>query len=79
MNDVEYVLSRREGESVVEHHKRIVMGKLVDKTLSDYDYTELAKYAYGKEYAPDVARRMFYGSRKTLDLFAASLAVSRHI
>lgn len=68
MNDVEYVLSRREGESVVEHHKRIVMGKLVDKTLSDYDYTELAKYAYGKEYAPDVARRMFYGSRKTLDL-----------
>lgn len=68
MNDTEYALSRREGESVVEHHKRLIRGKLVDKTLSDYDYTELAKYVYGKEYAPDVARRMMYGSRKTLDL-----------
>lgn len=68
MCDTKCVLSRRDGESVVEHHKRLVMGKLVDKTLADYDYTELAKYAYGKEYAPDVARRMFYGSRKTLDL-----------
>lgn len=68
MSDVECVLSRRDGESIVEHHKRLVMGKLVDKTLADYDYTELAKYAYGREYAPDVARRMFYGSRKTLDL-----------
>lgn len=68
MSDVECVLSRRDGESIVERHKRLVMGKLVDKTLADYDYTELAKYAYGREYAPDVARRMFYGSRKTLDL-----------
>lgn len=68
MNETEYALSRREGESVVEHHKRLIRGKLVDKTLSDYDYTELAKYVYGKEYAPDVARRMMYGSRKTLDL-----------
>lgn len=68
MSEVEYVLSRREGESVVDHHKRLIRGKLVDKTLSDYDYTELAKYVYGKEYAPDVARRMMYGSRKTLDL-----------
>lgn len=68
MNEAEYALSRREGESVVEHHKRLIRGKLVDKTLSDYDYTELAKYVYGKEYAPDVARRMMYGSRKTLDL-----------
>lgn len=68
MCDTKCVLSRRDGESVVEHHKRLVMGKLVDKTLADYDYTELAKYAYGREYAPDVARRMFYGSRKTLDL-----------
>ena len=68
MNETEYALSRREGESVVEHHKRLIRGKLIDKTLSDYDYTELAKYVYGKEYAPDVARRMMYGSRKTLDL-----------
>ena len=51
MCDTKCVLSRRDGESVVEHHKRLVMGKLVDKTLADYDYTELAKYAYGREYA----------------------------
>ena len=68
MNETEYALSRREGESIAEHHKRLVRGKLVDKTLSDYDYSELSKYVYGKEYAPDVARRMMYGSRKTLDL-----------
>lgn len=73
MSDIEYALSRRDGESVIEHHKRLIRGKLVDKTLSDYDYTELAKYVYGREYAPDVARRMMYGSRKTLDLLEAEM------
>lgn len=68
MNDPEFVLSRKENESEVAHHKRLIRGKIVDKTLSDYDYSEIAKYVYGKEYAPDVARRMMYGSRKTLDI-----------
>ena len=61
-------LEQRDGESDLEYHKRIVNGKLVDHTLSDEDYSELSVYAYGKEYSSDVARRMMYGSRYTLDL-----------
>ncbi|HDK7176590.1 TPA: hypothetical protein PTV31_003208 [Clostridium botulinum] len=61
-------LKRKEGESELEFHKRIVYGKLVDKTLDDMDYRELSTHAYGKEYSSDVARRMFYGSRNTLNL-----------
>ena len=62
------MLERREGETEFEHHKRLVYGKLVDKTLADVDYTELAPVVYGQEYSADVARRMMYGSRVTLDL-----------
>ena len=65
---MEEILRRKEGESELDFHKRIIYGKLVDKTLNDMDYRELSTYAYGKEYSSDVARRMFYGSRKTLDL-----------
>lgn len=61
-------LLKRENESDVDYHKRIIYGKRIDKTLSDYDYVELSKYAYGKEYSCDVARRMFYGSCKTLQI-----------
>jgi hypothetical protein len=61
-------LERRQGESPLDHHRRLVYGKLVDKTLADYDYTELSRYVYGKEYSPDVARRCMYGSRYTLEL-----------
>ena len=43
-------------------------GKLVDKTLSDVDYSELAEVLYGRPYASDVARRMMYGSCRTLEL-----------
>ena len=62
------ILDRQQGESKIAHHKRLVYGKLVDKTLADYDYSELAVALYGKEYSSDVARRMMYGSRNTLDL-----------
>ena len=68
MNDSQFILSRRDDESVAEHHKRLVYGKLVDRTLSEFDYTELSKYVYGREYAPDVARRMMYGSKNTLEI-----------
>lgn len=61
-------LIQREDESRYEHHKRLIHGKLLDHTLSDYDYSELALYAYGKEYSADVARRMFYGSQRTIEL-----------
>lgn len=62
---------RRPNESNLDYHKRIVYGKLVDKTLSDMDYTELAELIYGQPYSSDVARRMMYGSRKTLELMDA--------
>lgn len=61
-------LEKRTDESKLQYHKRMVYGKLVDKTLADVDYSELAELVYGQPYASDVARRMFYGSRKTLEL-----------
>ena len=36
--------------------------------MEDADYSELAEQLYGRSYASDVARRMLYGSRKTLEL-----------
>lgn len=61
-------LLKKENETPLQYHKRLVYGKLVDKTLDDIDYSELAELLYGKQYASDVARRMVYGSRKTLEL-----------
>lgn len=60
-------LCKQENESNLAFHKRLVYGKLVDKTMADLDYTELAEALYGQPYSPDVARRMVYGSKKTLD------------
>lgn len=61
-------LRRTESESPFDYHKRLVYGKLVDKTLADCDYSELSELLYGQPYSSDVARRMMYGSRKTLEL-----------
>ena len=59
---------KRSNESDLDYHKRIIYGKLVDKTLGDIDYAELAEAAYGQPYSSDFARRMFYGSKRTLDI-----------
>lgn len=59
---------RRENESDLQYHKRLVYGKLTDKTLADMDYSELAELVYGQPYSSDVARRMMYGSKRTLEL-----------
>lgn len=61
-------LSRRSGESELDYQRRIVYGKLVDKTLADYDYSELAELIYGQAYSSDFARRLMYGSLKTLEV-----------
>lgn len=61
-------LERRSGESKLQHHKRLIYGKLVDRTLADMDYSEIAEMVYGQPYSSDVARRMMYGSRRTLEL-----------
>lgn len=60
-------LYQKQDESNFDFQRRLVYGKLVDKTLSDVDYSELAEVLYGQTYAPDVARRMIYGSKRTLD------------
>ena len=61
-------IRRKPDETPLDYHKRIIYGKLVDKTLSDVDYTELSSLAYGQSFSSDVARRMFYGSKRTLDI-----------
>lgn len=61
-------IERRQDETELEYHRRLVYGKLVDKTLTDVDYTEIAEALYGQPYASDVARRMLYGSRRTLEV-----------
>lgn len=63
-------LTKRPDETNLAFHKRLVYGKLDDKTLADVDYTELAEALYGQQYSSDFARRMMYGSKKTLDAMA---------
>jgi len=62
------LLNRKPNESELDYHRRLIYGKLVDKTLADIDYSELSSYVYGQEYSSDVARRMMYGSNRTLQL-----------
>lgn len=62
------MLERMPEETPLQHHKRLIYDKLINKTLADIDYTELAPYVYGQDYSTDVARRMMYGSCKTLQL-----------
>lgn len=64
----ENALAKRDDENNFEYHKRLVYGKLKDKTLADYDYGELAKYLYNKELASDEARKRMYGSCQTLEV-----------
>ena len=61
-------LIKHEGESEFEFHKRLVFGKLVDKTLSDEDYVDLSELVYKQKLSSDVCRREMYGSKYTLQL-----------
>lgn len=65
------MLERRANESAVDYHRRLVYGKMVDRTLADIDYSELASLVYGKELASDEARKRLYGSCATLQLIDA--------
>ena len=65
-------LEKRSGETDFEYHKRLICGKLIDKTFADIDYSELSEIVYGKPYSSDVARRMMYGSKYTIDLIERS-------
>lgn len=61
-------LTRLPNESDLAYHKRLIYGKLVDGTLADQDYSELAPLLYGREYSSDSTRKMTYGSLRTLQL-----------
>lgn len=67
-------LLKRDGESEFDYHKRLIYGKLKNKTLADFDYSELAPYVYGQDYSVDVARRMMYGSCRTLEKIEDDIA-----
>lgn len=64
----ENMLDKRDNENDFEYHKRLVYGKLKDKTLADYDYAELSEPVYGRQYTADETRKRMYGSLKTLEL-----------
>jgi len=55
-------LGRRTNESPREYHKRLIYGKLEDKTLSDYDWDELSELLFGRQLARDETRKRAYGS-----------------
>ena len=59
-------LDRLPNESDYEYHKRLVYGKMEDKTLSEVDYSTLSELIYGEQYSNDFARKMIYGSYRTI-------------
>ena len=67
------LLQKNKNESELDYHKRLIYGKLVDKTLSDVDYSELSESVYKQSFSSDVARRMMYGSKRTLDLLNSEI------
>lgn len=59
-------LDRRPGESEADYHVRMVLGKLVNRSLADVDYAELAEPLYGANWSGDSVRKAMYGSLKTI-------------
>lgn len=59
-------ISRLPSESEFEYHKRLIKEKVQDKALPDIDYSELSELIYDKRYSSDSARKMMYGSYRTL-------------
>lgn len=44
-------IERQPQESLMDYHKRLIYGKLVDRTLADVDYVELSEKVYGQPYS----------------------------
>lgn len=69
MQDTEHIiLMRRDDETDLQYHRRIVYAKLIDKQLPNVSYAELSEILYHKKLAEDVCRRLVYGSARTLQL-----------
>ena len=61
-------IEKQKNESAFDYHKRLVYGKLVDKTLADTDYSELSIPLFGQQYSSDHTRKMMRGSLMTMEL-----------
>ena len=59
-------LNRLPNETDYEYHKRLIYGKMEDKSLFEVDYSTLSELVYGEQYSNDFARKMIYGSYRTL-------------
>lgn len=59
-------INRLPSESEHEFHKRLIYGKMEDKSLADIDYSELSEVLYGQRFSSDFARKMVYGSYRTI-------------
>lgn len=68
-------IERRPNETAIDYHKRLISGKLVDKTLSDVDFSELSEAVYGKSLSGDTTRKMMYGSLATIELLERERAI----
>jgi hypothetical protein len=62
-------LLRKENETALQHIKRIVYGKLVDKTITA-DFEELSEIIFGEGncFNSSEVRKRFYGIKRVLDL-----------
>lgn len=61
-------LNRLPNETDYEYHKRLIYGKLEDKSFADVDFAELSDLIYGQHFSSDFARKMMRGSYRTLKL-----------
>jgi predicted phosphodiesterase len=62
-------LLRKENETTLQYIKRIVYGKLVDKTITE-DFEELSELVFGEGncFNSSEVRKRFYGIKRVLDL-----------
>lgn len=59
-------LKKKDGESRLDYIKRLVYGKLKDKTI-DCDYTEIAPFLFGAELSSCECRKRMYGALNILE------------
>ena len=63
------MITRREGESEFEFFKRIIRGKLVDKTITE-DWEDLSELLFGEGncFNSSEVRKRAYGANRAIDL-----------
>lgn len=67
-------LKRQPNERETDYQRRIVTGKLIDKSLADEDYGDLSELVYGERHHSDHCRKLFTGVRKYIEAEERDLA-----